>query len=229
MIFSNLLNFRVIINPATERQQCREFYFSLLLHSNPASLESSSEHSTAVFDQPAFESLFKSNFKGLCYFALKYVKDMDTAREIVQEAFLNLWEKRENMQADRSVQSYITTSVHNRCLNYLRDNKKFNRNMLDLEGLSLFSDKAPSDRMVEKELAEKIQSALNELPEKCREVFLLSRNENLKYQEIADRLGISIKTVETQMSKALAHMRVRLADYRTVLLLIAAGYGFLAN
>ncbi|MFH0895262.1 MAG: RNA polymerase sigma-70 factor [Bacteroidota bacterium] len=173
--------------------------------------------------------MFKSNFKGLCYFALKYVKDMDTAREIVQEAFLNMWEKRDGMDPNRSVNSYITTSVHNRCLNYLRDNKKFNRNLLDLEGLLLISDKSPADRMVENELAEKIQAALNELPEKCREVFLLSRNENLKYQEIADRLGISIKTVETQMSKALAHMRVQLADYRTVLLLIAAGYSFWVN
>jgi RNA polymerase sigma-70 factor (ECF subfamily) len=73
---------------------------------------------------------------------------------------------------------------------------------------------------VEKELADRIGQVIGELPEKCREVFLLSRNEHLKYQQIADRLQISVKTVETQMSKALQHLRERLKDYILVWLLI---------
>ncbi|MEA3478602.1 MAG: sigma-70 family RNA polymerase sigma factor, partial [Bacteroidota bacterium] len=118
----------------------------------------------------------------------------------------------------KSVKSYLSTAIRNRSLNYLRDNKKFDTGLMDVEGL--YPDKAaePSDRLVDKELKEKIDAAINELPEKCREVFLLNRHDHLKYREIADRLGISVKTVETQMSKALQHLRTCLKEYMIILL-----------
>jgi len=161
--------------------------------------------------------LFRSHFKGLCFFAQKYVKDIDTAKEIVQDAFLSMWEKRETIDMDRPVKSYLTMIIHNKCTNHLRDNRKFDSNILEIENLLDVPEYESTDSLVTDELKEKIDSALNDLPEKCREVFVLNRYENLKYQEIADKLQISVKTVETQMSKALQHMRVRLAEYLTVI------------
>jgi RNA polymerase sigma-70 factor (ECF subfamily) len=149
----------------------------------------------------------------LVYFALQFTKDLDTAREITQEAFISLWEKRETIDLSKPVKTYLTTTVRNKCLNWLRDNKKFNRDILDIEGLLSDRIYTPPDRLVEAEIRIKITSAIEELPEKCREIFVLSRNENLKYQQIANRLQISVKTVETQMSKALQHMRQRLEEF----------------
>jgi RNA polymerase sigma-70 factor (ECF subfamily) len=160
-----------------------------------------------------FERLFRDEFKGLVLFAILYVKDYETAREIVQEAFLNLWDKRETIDPSKPVKTYLSTSVRNRSLNFLRDNRKFDAGLLGREHLYPEASYEQPDRLVTAELKEKIDLAINELPLKCREIFLLNRNEHLKYQEVADRLQISVKTVETQMSKALQHLRLRLRDY----------------
>ncbi|MGA3014418.1 MAG: RNA polymerase sigma-70 factor [Bacteroidales bacterium] len=176
-------------------------------------LEENQTNKLRSLDKATFESLFRIEFKGLAYFALQYTKDLDTAREITQEAFISLWEKRETIDLSKPVKTYLTTSVRNKCLNWLRDNKKFNRDILDIEGLLSDRIYIPTDRLVESEIRVKIISAIEELPEKCREIFVLNRNENLKYQEIANRLQISVKTVETQMSKALQHMRNRLEEF----------------
>jgi len=160
--------------------------------------------------------LFKTHFAGLCFFANSYVKDYDTAREIVQETFLGFWEKRETIDLDRPVKAYLNMMVYNKCTNYLRNNRKFDFSILSIEKLMDITEYEDSDSLVEDELKNKIETAIEELPEKCREIFRLNRYENMKYQEIADHLQISVKTVESQMSKALQHMRVRLADYITV-------------
>lgn len=171
-------------------------------------------------DTASFERLFRDEFKGLVLFAIRYVKDYEAAREIVQEAFIGLWDKRTQIDPSRQVKSYLSTTVRNRSLNYLRDHKKFDARLLTQENLYPLASYEQSDRLVEKELQEKIQEAISELPEKCREVFLLSRNEHLKYQAIADKLQISVKTVETQMSKALQHLRSRLREYLVILFLV---------
>ncbi len=168
--------------------------------------------------------LFRGHFAGLCFFAQKYVKDIDTAKEIVQDAFLSLWEKRDTIDMDRQVKSYLTMIIHNKCTNYLRDNRKFDTNILQIENLLDVPEYESTDSLVTGELKVSIESAINELPEKCREIFVMNRYENLKYQEIADKLQISVKTVETQMSKALQHMRLRLAAYLTVLVALVIGF-----
>ena len=167
--------------------------------------------------------LFRSHFTGLCYFAQKYVKDFETAKEIVQDAYISLWEKREAIDMERAVKSYLTMAIHNKCTNYLRDNRKFDKYILDIENLPDVPEYESSDSLVADELKISIDSAISELPEKCREIFKLNRYENLKYQQIADKLHISVKTVETQMSKALQHMRVRLAEYITVFVALVIG------
>jgi RNA polymerase sigma-70 factor (ECF subfamily) len=154
----------------------------------------------------------------MCFFAQKYVKDFETAREIAQAAFISLWEKRETIDMNRPVKSYLAMVIHNKCTNYLRDNRKFDQYILNIENLLEVPEYDGADSMVEAELKLKIDLSIAELPEKCREIFVLSRYENLKYQEIADKLQISVKTVETQMSKALQHLRIRLAEYITIIL-----------
>jgi RNA polymerase sigma-70 factor (ECF subfamily) len=171
-------------------------------------------------DEASFEKLFKSHFKGLARFAQKYVKDFETAKEITQDAFINLWEKRNSIDLSKPVKSYLTTTIYNKSLNYLRDNKKFNKDILNFENLYSLSDHEQGDKLVAAEIDKKIKSAIELLPEKCREIFVMNRFQNLKYQQVADKLGISIKTVETQMSKALQHMREHLVDYITILLIV---------
>lgn len=148
------------------------------------------------------------------------MKDIDIAKEIVQEVFTRLWEKRESIDPQNKTISYLGTAVRNRCLNYLRDNKKFSSGITALEGLGENHSYVEQDELVSEELKRKISEATDALPEKCRKIFLLNRMENKKYKEIADELNISVKTVEAQMSKALKFMRERLAEYISVLILL---------
>lgn len=183
-------------------------------------LENKDNNTIQALNQASFEMLFRSHFSGLCFFAQQYVKDFETAKEIVQDAFLSLWEKRETIDMNRPVKSYLTMVIHNKCTNFLRDNRKFDKYILHIENLLEVPEYEGTDSMVANELKAKIDEAIEDLPAKCREIFLLNRYENLKYQEIADKLQISVKTVETQMSKALQHMRIRLAEYISILVVL---------
>lgn len=170
-------------------------------------------------DKTIFEQLFRDYFKPLTAFVKKYVGNVDEAKEIVHEVFYNLWLKRESIDPEKAVKSYLYTSAYNRSLNHLRDNKKFDRNK---EG-ELYPDKEMqwnySDHLDGLELEVKINHTIDSLPEKCREVFVLSRFEGLKYNEIAEKLNISVKTVESQMSKALSVLRQNLKEYLSLLIL----------
>lgn len=164
-------------------------------------------------DEKNFEVLFKSHFSALCSFALKYISDLDSAKEITHEVFINLWVKRTSIDLNKSIKSYLYTSVYNRCLNHIRNNKKFTHAEMPVDNYD--ENRDSSDNISEIELNEKIQKTIDSLPVKCREIFVLNRFEELKYQEIAEKLDISIKTVEAQMSKALKIMRRNLIDYIT--------------
>jgi RNA polymerase sigma-70 factor, ECF subfamily len=168
---------------------------------------------TNKFDEQTLELLFRSHYKGLCMFAISYVKQEETAREIVQDSFVSLWEKRHTIDLSKAVKSYLSTTVRNKCLNHLRDHKKFSKDLFSLDNLAEETGYVQPDKLVEREILDKIAVAIDGLPEKCREIFVLNRYQNLKYMQIADKLHISVKTVETQMSKALQHMRIHLAEY----------------
>jgi len=175
-------------------------------------------HTTQIIDEKLLEGLFRKYFATLCVFARQYVFDNDKVKDIVHDVFINIWEKGELYSSDALVKGYLYTSVRNRCFNYLRDNKKFHT---DMDALS-FSFCAPEtgNKTEYAELENIINEAINSLPEKCREIFLLSRNEMLKYNEIAEKLGISVKTVEAQMSKALRILREKLSPYTDILLVL---------
>ncbi len=171
------------------------------------------------FDQSQFEQLFREFFTPLCHFSNSFVKDMDAAKGITQEVFAKIWEKRANIDPAKSLKSYLFSSVKNRSLNYIRDHKKFNSQILDIE-IANFETPFEQDAIELSELQEKIDRTINELPVKLKKVFLLSRFEELKYREIAQKLDISPKTVEAQMSKALKILRDKLKDYIITIILI---------
>jgi len=164
---------------------------------------------TSTLDRASFEALFRKYFPALMTFALKYVPDEDSAREVVHNVFINLWEKKDSLDTSVPLKSYLFRSVHNRSLNVLRDHKKF----ADEEMPDIIHEENIQSHMEAMELEDKIKEAIDSLPDKCREVFELSRFEGLKNSEIAERLDISIKTVENQMTKALKIMREKLIHY----------------
>lgn len=162
----------------------------------------------------SFEELFRSFFPSLMAFAKKILVDEDDAREVVHQVFISIWEKRQEMDLSVSLKSYLFTSVHNRSLNVIRDRKKFS----SAEVPDVAGEWDVSSVIETMELEDKIMEVVSTLPEKCREVFELSRFDGLKYSEIAEHLQISVKTVENQMSKALKILREKLAKYLSILL-----------
>lgn len=165
-------------------------------------------------DVKAFETLFHFYYGYLCLYAQKIIKNEAASEEIVQEFFVKLWEKREQLTIETSVKNYIFRSVKNLCLNFIQHNKtKENYVRLiisESENSTSFEENFP-----EIDLVGKIEESIQMLPEKRREIFRLSREEGLKYREIAKKLNISVKTVETQMSLAIKSLRDNLSKYKT--------------
>jgi RNA polymerase sigma-70 factor (ECF subfamily) len=168
-------------------------------------------------DEKTFESVYKYFLKPLHVYAITMLKDEDTAKGMVQNIFLKLWERRETLNFSGSLQAYLYGAVYHECLNYIR-HEKVKGNHQDHIAYTMKNKTASDNGMELTDLKEKLQQALNDLPEKCRTIFQLSRFEELKYREIADQLGISVKTVETQMGKALKILRYKLLDYLPLIL-----------
>ncbi len=166
-----------------------------------------------------FELLFKELFKPLCGFAIKYVGNLDDSKNIVHEVFMAVWEKFDSLPEDTNFKSYLYTATRNRCLNLIRDRK----NLVPLENISTRHVAMEEKVMETKELEREIELAINLLPEKCRMVFEMSRVEELKYAEIAEKMNISQKTVEAHMAKALQILRRELAQYLSLILFIFGG------
>ena len=165
-------------------------------------------------DNRAFEELFREYFPSLMAFSRRILGNEDDAREVVHQVFINLWEKRSEIDLTTSLKSYLFTSVNNRSLNVIRDRKKFSSEEVP-ERAGEWDVSAEIESM---ELEEKIRGAIDALPEKCREIFELNRFDGLTYNEIAKQLDISVKTVENQISKALKILREKVALYLTILL-----------
>lgn len=162
---------------------------------------------TSVVD---FEMLFKTHYKALHAYATVILKDEDDAEEIVQQLFLKFWEKRKLLSVQTSLKAYLYKCVYHDSLNYLK-HQKVKTKYQDFAQHRV--DNTYNDRIEVVELQKQINLALNDLPEQCRTIFQMSRFEELKYREIAEALGLSIKTVENQMGKALRIMRVKLVDF----------------
>lgn len=164
-------------------------------------------------NETEFEQLFKEHFKSLYAYAYTIVKEETAAEEIVQNVFYKIWEKNKQPDIQTSVKAYLYKAVYHDSLNYLKHLKVRAQYKSRVMHEQKDAGVPASGKLLLKELEEKLRDAMNGLPEQCRTIFQLSRFDGLKYQEIADQLGISPKTVENQMGKALKLLRVKLIDF----------------
>ncbi len=164
-------------------------------------------------EEQAFEVLFKRYYKNLCVFALRYIPEEDVVEDLVQEMFFKLWDKRSNLFITTSLESYLYRSVHNLAINFL-NHEKIKRGYKD-KVIQGFKNKLYNDDIAYWEfgLEEVVRKNIEELPERRRKIFKMSRFEELKNHEIAEKLDVSIKTVEAQMTQAIRFLRDKLKDY----------------
>jgi RNA polymerase sigma-70 factor, ECF subfamily len=168
-------------------------------------------------DEGAFDFIFRSWYAPLVRYATGMTDgDTDEAEDLVQQVFVKFWEQRSTVEIQYSIKAYLYRMVHNRALNRLRSARTRER-YIEYQGRQMEYVNEPPIDSQDNELQERYQQALHQLPPQCRKIFELSRFEALKYREIADHLGISIKTVETQMGKALKILRQELIEYLVVL------------
>ena len=147
-----------------------------------------------------FERFYKRQHPALLHFANYLINSKEDALEIVNDVFISVWNKKDTLQLNDNLKSYLFTSVKNSCINFQKKNRLKFSELSDEDGASAYK----ADEGLEiKELNNDLEKALSLLPPKCKQVFLMSRVDGLKYQQIADMLDLSIKTVEAQMSKAL--------------------------
>jgi RNA polymerase sigma-70 factor (ECF subfamily) len=163
-------------------------------------------------DIKQFEALFRSSYVSLVRFAKTLIKDHDTAEEIVQELFFRLWQDKEKIKIVSSLNGYLFKSVHNRCLHYIEHRKVVERHAQEMLYEQAERAESPTEILHYKELQSKIVRILEKLPERCGKIFYMNRFEGLKYAEIAEKLSISIKTVEANMGRALKEFRKALAE-----------------
>ncbi len=174
-------------------------------------------------DVKFFELLFFEYYRGMTAYALKFVEDMETARDLVQDVFFYIWEKREVIHIDRSLKSYLFRAVHNACINHLK--KEEHKNHYNRELSLWFAEKFPEDHsfnayqlLLAGDISSEIDAIVQGLPEQCRNIFNLSRYKGLKNREIAEIYDISTRTVETQIYRALKALKVGLKHYLSVFL-----------
>lgn len=171
-------------------------------------------------NKSSFQFLFERYYSPLARFALLYTRDKDVAEEIVQEFFFQFWVKREKNIISTSVKSYLYSSIRNRSLNFKRDEK----NHIDInDELTFFSNNqlSDADSEIDYEFVKfQVKNAIESLPEKCKQIFKLSREDKLTYKQIAEKLNVSHKTVENQMGIALKKLREKLQPILKGLVLI---------
>jgi RNA polymerase sigma-70 factor (ECF subfamily) len=163
-------------------------------------------------DKKVFEELFHAYYEPLCRYCLRVIPNQDEAEEIVQEMFVNLWLKRDEINIGVSLNAYLYRTVMNRAINF-SNHLKIRKNHQEWAQSVDREHDNQHDSLIHHELQALYETAVAKMPDKRREVFELSRKEGLKYAEIADRLSISVKTVEAHLSKALDELRNHLSDY----------------
>jgi RNA polymerase sigma-70 factor (ECF subfamily) len=178
-----------------------------------------------TFNDIEFDNLFRDYYKSLRAYAFRYVGDLFAAEDIVQDVFFQLWEKRNQLHKINSIRSYLFTSVFNSATNYSKHKKI--KDLYQNHSKSSFSEidayyhqqiSDVTESILALELEQRITEVINNFPEQCKNVFFLSREKGLKNQEIADKLGVSIKAVEKQITKALMILREKLKDYLVLIL-----------
>ncbi len=174
-------------------------------------------HKLKVGDERAFQTLFRKYYPAMCHFARQFLNDSELAEETVQDMFVKIWEKRETVNIESSLKHYLFRSVRNHCLNQIQ-HEKIKKQYASKVLESAHHEIASEQHFLEVDLVERIEKSINSLPPKRKEIFRLSREQGMKYKEIAETLDISVKTVEAQMGMALKFLREDLKDYSNYLM-----------
>jgi RNA polymerase sigma-70 factor (ECF subfamily) len=168
-------------------------------------------------DSGAYEMVFREYYRPMTAYAFRFLNNLPESENIVQEVFLRLWQKRREIMITLSLQNYLFRSVKNQCINYI-DHEKIKTGYQDMVINHETNRSEYSEFFLEFGLKTRIETAIAALPEKRQEIFRLAREDGLKYREIADRLEISVKTVETQMTLALRQLRESLKEYKNLVM-----------
>lgn len=169
-------------------------------------------------DEEAFRSLFFEFFSALCVFAHRYIDNWESCEDVVQDTFFKIWKNRKNIEINTSSRNFLITSVRNNCIDYLR--KQETEHAWRLKEMEKNTALQNDDLYSAVELEEMLLAALTKLPENTRSIFEMNRFEGETYTKIAQEKGISVKTVEAHMSKALKHLRHELKDYLPLVVLL---------
>jgi RNA polymerase sigma-70 factor (ECF subfamily) len=168
-------------------------------------------------DCDAYKVVFRTFYPDLYNRAYKYTFNKEDAKDLVQSTFIKLWLKRKELIDDKPVEPLLFTIHKNNCLDYLKLRKASISYLAGDPLIDIYTE-TPLDQYVSGELEVKIDRIISDLPSKCREIFEFSRNKGLKYAEIAEKLNISVKTVEHQISIALDRLRKKLIEYMPLLI-----------
>lgn len=170
-------------------------------------------------DRDAFKALFDTYYSSLCHYASHFLNDDGLSEEVVQELFVRMWEKRKILDVETSVRQYLFRAVRNGCLNQIQHDKvrRLHGNRLKT---ALMSENPSEDYLITPEMILRLEEGIESLPDRRREIFRLNREEGLKYREIAERLNISVKTVEAQMGLALKALRSKIGTLLLFMFLI---------
>jgi RNA polymerase sigma-70 factor (ECF subfamily) len=164
-------------------------------------------------DIKAFQTLFEDKYPGLVKLGYQYVTDEDIAKDLVQQVFIRFWEKKESLFIENTIHGYLRKMVVNECLAFLRTKKRRLELIQPVHEQTAHFSNGTEMSVMQNELQEQINTAIEKLPEKCGLVFKMSRYESMTYQEIANELHISVKTVENQIGTALKKLRHSLRNY----------------
>lgn len=165
-------------------------------------------------DQRAFRFFFDKYYTDLCRFIYLYTNDAEMAEELAQEIYVYLWDNRNKITIHSSVKSYLYSASKNKSLNYIRNEKIKNRVLENYKEQQTDTRQPEEYYLDTSQLQEILKKSIASLPERCREIFLLSREKNLSHKEIAEKLAISPKSVENQIGIALKKLREQLRPYR---------------
>jgi len=174
--------------------------------------------------EDAIKQIFDRYYVDLCLYADSILKDRYASEEVVEELFITIWLKAKDLTIITSLKNYLYRSVHNNSIKYLKkkytEGKNIEKFMIHENEFNCDASNCQFENLITKEIEDKANAILSDLPDRCREIYILNRYENLSYPEIAKKLNIDLSTVKTQMSRAFEKFRTGLKDFLTVLVML---------
>ncbi len=171
-------------------------------------------------DKSAFSVVFSAYYRDLVAFAISFTHNQSLSEEIVQETFVKLWEDHESLQIEQSLKSYLLATVRNKCINWYRHRKIIHIHAANTKEYSPYFTCDTEEYLLYSELQNLLDTALEKLPIDISGPFRMNRNQALKYHEIADIMGVSVRTIEVRIGKALHILRNYLKDYFQVIIIV---------